>query len=219
MRSTKASIVIPKLDKIYLIHGITRELKTDNGQPFSSEEFTQYVNILGINHKPVTPYWPQANGEVERFNQQLIKAIQSAVAEGKVWQQELNRFLFQHRNTTHSTTKIAPSELLFNRKVQGKFPTLENHRVIYRPKEARINEERSCSYQETYANKRRKARKSNIQVGDTVLVRQQKRDKLTTRFSKTPYKVVNRKGTQITAEDSNQHRVTRNVSSFKKSKQ
>eukprot|EP00795_Rhopilema_esculentum_P004247 gene4247-20438_t len=113
-------------------------------------------------------------------------------------------------------TKIAPSELLFNRKVQGKFPTLENHRVIYRHKEARINEERSRSYQETYANKRRKARKSNLQVGDTVLVRQQKKDKLTTRFSKTPYKVVNRKGTQITTEDSSHRRVTRNVSFFKK---
>ena len=45
---------------------------------------------------------------------------------------------------------------------------------------------------------------------------QQKRDKLTTRFSKTPYKVINRKGTQITAEDSNHRRVTRNVSFFKK---
>eukprot|EP00795_Rhopilema_esculentum_P017443 gene17443-9047_t len=101
-------------------------------------------------------------------------------------------------------------------KVQGKFPTLEKHRVINRHKEARINEERSRSYQETYANKRRKARKSNLQVGDTVLVRQQKRDKLTTRFSKTQYKVVNRKGTQITAEDSNHRRVTRNVSFFKK---
>eukprot|EP00795_Rhopilema_esculentum_P006334 gene6334-11766_t len=92
----------------------------------------------------------------------------------------------------------------------------EKHRVINRHKEARINEERSRSYQETYANKRRKARKSNLQVGDTVLVRQQKRDKLTTRFSKTQYKVVNRKGTQITAEDSYHRRVTRNVSFFKK---
>eukprot|EP00795_Rhopilema_esculentum_P010289 gene10289-18987_t len=121
-----------------------------------------------------------------------------------------------YRNTPHSTTKIAPSELLFNRKVQGKFLTLENNRVINRHKEARINEERSRSYQETYANKRRKAKKSNLQVGDTVLVRQQKRDKLTTRFSKTQYKVVNRKGTQITAEDSNHRRVTRNVSFLKK---
>ena len=115
MRSTEASTVVQKLDKIFSVHGIPREIKTDNGPPFSSEEFARYVNILGINHKPVTPYWPQANGEVERFNQPLIKATQSAVAEGKVWQQELNRFLFQYRNTPHSTTKIAPSELLCDR--------------------------------------------------------------------------------------------------------
>ena len=102
--------------------------------------------MLGINRKPVIPIRAQANGEVERFNQPLIKAIQSAVVEGKVWQQELNHFLFQHRNTPHNTTKIAPSELLFNRKEQGKFPILENHRVINRHKEARINEERSRLY-------------------------------------------------------------------------
>ena len=174
MRSTKASTVVPKLDKIFSVHCIPREIKTDNGPPFSSEKFTRYVNILVINHKPVTPYWPQANEEVKRFNQPLIKAIQSA--EGKVWQQELKRSLFQYRNTHHSTTKIAPSELLFNRKVQGKFPTLENHRIINRHKEARLNKKRSRSYQETYANKHRKARKGNLQVGDTVLVRQLNKD-------------------------------------------
>eukprot|EP00795_Rhopilema_esculentum_P010249 gene10249-18940_t len=128
-----------------------------------------------------------------------------------------NTAIKRYRNTPHSTTKIAPSELLFNRKVQGKFPTLEKHRAINKHKEARINEERSRSYQETYANKRRKARKRNLQAGDTVLVRQQKRDKLTTRFSKTPYKVVNRKESPtITAEDSNHRRVARNVSFLKK---
>ncbi|XP_065068200.1 uncharacterized protein K02A2.6-like [Rhopilema esculentum] len=56
VRSTKTSTVIPKLDKIFSVHGIPRQLKTDNGPPFSSEEFARYVNVLGINHKPVTPY-------------------------------------------------------------------------------------------------------------------------------------------------------------------
>eukprot|EP00795_Rhopilema_esculentum_P010387 gene10387-19084_t len=59
--------------------------------------------------------------------------------------QELNRFLFQYRNTPHSTMAMAPSELLFNRKVQGKLPTLENHRIINRHKEARIKGRRSRS--------------------------------------------------------------------------
>ena len=58
---------------------------SDNGPPFSSTEFARYTTILGINHQFNTPYWPQANGEIERFNKCLGKVIQTAVSEGKLW--------------------------------------------------------------------------------------------------------------------------------------
>ena len=54
---------------------------SDNGPPFNSNEFARYVKALGIVYEPVSQYWPQANGEVERFNQPLEKAIQAAVVE------------------------------------------------------------------------------------------------------------------------------------------
>ena len=107
-RSTKAASIIPKLDKTFATHGILSIVKADNGPPFSSDEFSNYCTALGINHDPVTPYWPQANGEVERFNQPLEKAIQTAVQEGRVWRQEISRFLLQYRTTPHSVTKVAP---------------------------------------------------------------------------------------------------------------
>ena len=65
IRSTKASSVIPILDKIFAAHGIPQVLKSGNGPPFNSEEFAIYMNTLGIKHEPVTPAWPQANGVVE----------------------------------------------------------------------------------------------------------------------------------------------------------
>ena len=104
VRSTKASSTIPKLDKIFATHGIPSIDKSDNGPPFSSDEFSNYCTALGINHDPVTPYWPQANGEVERFNQPLDKAIQTAVLVGRVWRQEINCFLLQYHTTPHSVT-------------------------------------------------------------------------------------------------------------------
>ncbi len=48
-----------------------------------------------------------------------------------------------------------------------------------------------------------------------MLVKQQQRNKMMSRFNKTPYTVVNIRGTQITAEN-DEHRTTRNVSHFKK---
>eukprot|EP00795_Rhopilema_esculentum_P000987 gene987-10760_t len=38
------------------------------------------------------------------------------VVKGRIRRQELNRFLLQYRTTPHTVTKVAPYELLFNRK-------------------------------------------------------------------------------------------------------
>ena len=89
VRSTKAASVIPRLDKIFSVHGLPQQVISDNGPPFNSTEFARYMDTLGIQFDPTTPKWPQGNAEVERFIQPLGKAIQTAHAENKVWQQEL----------------------------------------------------------------------------------------------------------------------------------
>ena len=53
-----------------------------------------------------------------------------------------------------------------------------------------------------------------FKVGDQVLVRQRKRNKLTSRFDCRPYKIVAIKGTMITARG-NDHHITGNCSHFK----
>eukprot|EP00795_Rhopilema_esculentum_P005121 gene5121-biopygen179 len=213
--STKASTLIPKLDRIFAVHGIPDKIQTDNGPPFNGDEFKRYLHILGIKHDRSTPKWPQANGEVERFNQPLGKVIQAAIVEGKPWKQELQRFLLQYRTTPHSTTKVPPCELLFNRQIRGKFPILKRKSIINKHKIARENEEKSQKYQKMYIDKKRHAKESDIAIGDTVLVKQQYKNKFSSRFDKAPYKVIQRKGTMITAENKTR-RITRNVSHFKK---
>ena len=116
----------------------------------------------------------------------------------------------------HCTTKVAPSELLFNRTVRGKLPSLEKKLVVNRQKEARENETKSQAYHKSYADNRRNGEESSIKVGDTVLVKQKRQNKFTSRFNKTPYVVIYRKRTQVIAENNQKHRVKRNVSHFKK---
>ena len=110
IRSTKSACVILKFDKIFAVHGIPYKVVSDNGPPFNSDEFNKYMQILGIQYYLVTPHWFQVNGEVERFNQPLKKAIQAAIVEEKVRRQELKRFLFQYCTTPHCTTEVQPSE-------------------------------------------------------------------------------------------------------------
>ena len=65
-------------------------------------------------------------------------------------------------------------------------------------------------------DRKRHTKPRTINVGDTVLVRQEKQNKLTTQFNQTPYTVINRKGSEVTAKSRNNHIVRRNASHFKK---
>ena len=115
--STKAPVIIPRLDKIFAVHGIPAILRSDNGPPFNGEEYSRYLQTLGIKAEWSTPKWPQGNATVERFMQPLGKALKTAKLDGRPWRQELQRFLLHYRTTPHSTTGVPPAELLFNRTV------------------------------------------------------------------------------------------------------
>ena len=122
------------------------------------------------------------------------------------------------RSTPHSTTKIPPAQLLYNREMRGKLPSLpRNSKVIDRHNEARQNDQQQKKQATTYADIRRRTRPSNISVGDTVLVKEKKRNKFSTNFSPIPYTVVRVKGSKIVARNGT-HYITRNVTFFKKFK-
>lgn len=65
MKSTAATTVIPKLDKVFSEFGVPDVVKSDNGSPFNSKEFTAFADDLGFKHRKVTPKWAPANVEVK----------------------------------------------------------------------------------------------------------------------------------------------------------
>ncbi len=191
-------------------------LTSDNGPPFQSHEFSRYMTALGIEHTTSTPLWPQGNAEAEAFMKPLGKAIKTAHAERRPWQQELAKFLLNYRQTPHSTTGVPPAQLLFNRATRGKLPSMsKEYKLTDRHNEARENEERKKTKGRNYADTRRRTRHSKIEVGDRVLVKQTRHNKLSTNFSTTPYTVVKVTGSRVVAEN-NHHRITRNLSFFRR---
>ena len=109
--------------------------------------------------------------------------------------------LLQHRTTPHTTTQVPSSELLFNRVIRGSLPTLNKNKFVNRHDEALENEAKKQACNKQYADKRRNAKWSEIEVGDHVLVQQHKKNKLSARFNKTPYVVTNRHRSQIAARN------------------
>ncbi|KAK2549443.1 hypothetical protein P5673_030118 [Acropora cervicornis] len=67
-----------------------------------------------------------------------------------------------------------------------------------------------------YADKRANAKPSLMREGDTVWLRQEKKNKLSTPFEGIPYTVFQKKGSMVTAKRTTDGRmVTRNTKDFK----
>ncbi len=44
---------------------------SDNGPQFIAKDFKQFVRLNGMTHVRTSPYYPQSNGKLERFNQSI----------------------------------------------------------------------------------------------------------------------------------------------------
>eukprot|EP00795_Rhopilema_esculentum_P015803 gene15804-7108_t len=123
------------------------------------------------------------------------------------------------RITPHTTTKVPPAQLLYNRPVKGKLPMLpRKHKNINRHREARENDQLRKENAMNYANKRRNTKECDIKVGDLVICMQKKTNKFLSRFNVQPYKVVRVHGSKVVARHGD-HFISRNSSFFKKVQQ
>ena len=214
MTSTTTVKVIDNLEEIFSRHGLPITIKSDNGPQFISGEFRDYCVQNGITHLKTTPKWPQANGEVERQNASLMKRIRIAQAEGLDWKKELRRYVTKYRSIDHTTTGKSPAELLFNRKMRGKLPEL--HADCRLDLETRDRDAEVKAKTKAYADKAVNAKPSDITVGDQVLVKQERKDKFSTPFNPTPYRVVNKTGNSVIVEAPGGAQYSRNTSHVKK---
>ena len=212
--STPARVVIPRLNDIFASQGFPKVVKTDNGRPFQISDFKDFANQAGFRHRKITPFWPEANGDAERFMRTLNKYVRAVTAECKDWRIELPDFLRQYIATPHGAANISLFEALTGRKMNigipavPKFPTnLFHSRLAH-------NDAVSKMEMKNYADQRRHTRDSDIRTGDHVLVKQRKRNKLTPLYDPHPYSVVKKHGSLIVARRDN-HFVTRNSSFFK----
>ena len=91
--STSTSAVIPKLDQLFATFGTPRVIKSYNDPPFNGEEIAKFAHVLGLKHHKVTPLWPRANGDLQRFVKTLKKCIKAAKTDGRNWRKVLQAIL------------------------------------------------------------------------------------------------------------------------------
>ena len=120
LRGITTQEVAEALCKIYSRVGVPSKIVSDQGSQFMSEVMREVSRLLSIEHVTTTPYHPQSNGLVERFNGTLKSMLKKLCAERPTdWDRYLEAALFAYREVKQESLGFSPFELLYGRTVRG----------------------------------------------------------------------------------------------------
>ncbi|CAB0028406.1 unnamed protein product [Trichogramma brassicae] len=94
--------------------GSPSTLTTDQGGQFESKLFEEVSRALGIEKIHTTPYYPQANGMIERFHRD-IKAAFMCRSEAGDWLDALPTIMLGLRTRPILDIDLSPAEMLYGR--------------------------------------------------------------------------------------------------------
>lgn len=120
LKRTDSETVSRKLFKHWItIFGAPQVIHSDRGTNFESELFKEQCRILGIRKSKTSPYYPQADGLVERLFRTIKPMVSSVVHSRHVsWCEALPIVEMGLRCAVQSTTRYSPYEVLFGRRME-----------------------------------------------------------------------------------------------------
>ena len=124
--NVEAPRVAKELIKLFSHVGIPDEILTDQGTNFMSTMIEEIYRLLHIKRIRTTPYHPQTDGLVERFNGTLKGMLKMFVSRNqKDWDEYLPYLLFAYREVPQETTGFSPFEFLYGHCVRGPLDVLK----------------------------------------------------------------------------------------------
>jgi hypothetical protein len=94
--------------------GVPQAIVTDHGSHFRNFMMSELIEKLGLHHENSTPYYPQANGQVEAINKVFITMLRQMIGIHKMsWHTMLFSTLWDYRTFVKSTTRFTPFQLVY----------------------------------------------------------------------------------------------------------
>ena len=131
-RGTGFALAIPLRDKSSMsvidglrqrvigVFGVPATVITDRGGEFTSAAFEDFCERLGIQHKCVTAYHPQANGAIERLHRTLKQALR-ALNHPDTWYTHLPFVILTMNNLLSDINSFTPHQYTFGQ--AGRLPS------------------------------------------------------------------------------------------------
>ena len=194
------------LDEIYVRYSCPLTLISDRGTEYCNKIMQETLNALNIGHIRTSPYHPQANGMIERFNKSLNSIMTKRLNDHlNTWDVHLPQALAPIRFSVSESRNFSPFAILFGRdptlpldnllKPRRKYLGEEHHLITLEKSHESFriihqNLKRAKQRQAGYAN--RKAKDVNFKVGDPIFLKNnRRRSKLESRW--IPYYRIIRK--------------------------
>ena len=96
--------------------GTPRCILTDNGTHFTASMMNELIKKIGATHLYSTPYHPQTNGQIERYNSTMDAKIAALSNLRKTdWDEQLSFVTFNYNTSTHASTKQIPFKMMYGR--------------------------------------------------------------------------------------------------------
>ena len=116
MKEATAENVIEFIYKrIICTYGCPKVILSDRGTHFRNKLVDGLCEKFEIKHKLSSPYHPQTNGLVERFNRTLCESLAKVSRKEDEWDEHIKSVLFAYRITRHNTTKKTPFFMVYGR--------------------------------------------------------------------------------------------------------
>jgi len=118
LEGKRAVDIIYRLKKLFCAQGLPEKVFSDNGPPFNSIEFREFVKNYEFQHVTSSPYYAQSNGKIERSVQTAKKLMKKASVDNS----DPFLALLDFRNTPSESLKLSPVQILYGRRTRTKLP-------------------------------------------------------------------------------------------------
>ncbi|XP_058198560.1 uncharacterized protein LOC131314085 [Rhododendron vialii] len=101
-------------EHIFCRFGIPETITVNQASVFNGHEVMTYVNSYGVKILNSSPYYAQANGQVESTNKIIKNTLSKMIIDNpRDWHNLLSRVLWAYRTSKRESTRATPYELVY----------------------------------------------------------------------------------------------------------